>query len=429
MMIHDDLAHVERVRTLLPALSQTLPSGRTPIFFDAPGGAQVTQRMLDAMTGYLSRYNANLGAPYFSSLKTVEVMQQARESVAALLNAHAENIIFGPTATHLMFGFSRALSQTWQAGDEIIVSALDHYSNVSSWQRAAQDRGVIVHQVRIDADTLDLDYAHLASLLNERTRLVAVTHASNVSGQIVDVARVVRLAKAAGALTFVDAVHYAPHHLLDVQALDCDFLALSAYKFTGPHVAALYAKTAHLERLTPYKVEPAACVNPNQWEQGTQNFEGLAALSATVAYLADLAAIAGISEERSAEMCTLRDQLVRSFAWINQHEQDLSAYFLERLRAYPQITVYGRRDVRGRTPTFAFRLAGVEPRALSEFYAQYDVCIGDGHFYAQGLVTHLGLMAQGGVNRLGFLHYNTRTEIDRFFELLDLFLSQPKNSS
>ena len=181
MIVHDSLTQVARVRALLPALSQIAPSGRTPVFFDAPGGAQVTQRMLDAMTGYLSRYNANLGAPYFSSQQTVAVMQQARESVAALLNAQAENIVFGPTATNLMFGFSRALSQTWQAGDEIIVSALDHYSNVSSWQRAAQDRGVTVHQVRLDPETLDLDYAHLARLLNARTRLIAVTHAADAA--------------------------------------------------------------------------------------------------------------------------------------------------------------------------------------------------------------------------------------------------------
>ena len=424
MIVHDSLTQVARVRALLPALSQIAPSGRTPVFFDAPGGAQVTQRMLDAMTGYLSRYNANLGAPYFSSQQTVAVMQQARESVAALLNAQAENIVFGPTATNLMFGFSRALSQTWQAGDEIIVSALDHYSNVSSWQRAAQDRGVTVHQVRLDPETLDLDYVHLARLLNARTRLVAVTHASNVSGQIVDVARVVALAKSVGALTFVDAVHYAPHHLVDVQALDCDFLAISAYKFTGPHVASLYAKTEHLERLQPYKVEPAACVNPHQWEQGTQNFEGLAALSATVEYLADVAAIVGLTGHVAAT-ATLRERLVASFAWMHQHEQDLSAYFLERLAAYPQITLYGRREVQERTPTFAFRIAGRSPREFSEFCGQYDVCVGDGHFYAQGLVTHLGLMEQGGVNRLGFLHYNTRSEIERFFELLDVFLSQP----
>ena len=422
MIAHDTLTHVERVRALLPALSQIAPSGRTPIFFDAPGGAQVTQPMLEAMTGYLSRYNANLGAPYFSSQKTVAVMQQARESVAALLNAQAENMVFGPTATNLMFGFSRALSQAWQAGDEIIVSALDHYSNVSSWHRAAQDRGVTVHQIRIDPETLDLDYAHLACLLNERTRLVAVTHASNVSGQIVDVARVVALAKSVGALTFVDAVHYAPHHLLDVQALGCDFLAISAYKFTGPHLACLYAKTEHLERLQPYKVEPAACVNPHQWEQGTQNFEGLAALSATVAYLAGIAAIGSVSD--GVNTAALRERLSASFTWIQQHEQDLSAYFLSRVRAYPHITLYGRQETQGRTPTFAFRIEGRSPREFSEFCGQYDVCIGDGHFYAQGLVSHLGLMAQGGVNRLGFLHYNTRSEIERFFELLDVFLSQ-----
>ena len=410
------MSDTTRIRAQFPALNQRTERGHTPIFFDAPGGAQVSRAMLDGMVGYLSGYNANLGAPYFSSQKTMQVMHTARQSVAALLNApSADNIVFGPTATNLMFGFSRAISQTWQAGDEIIVSALDHYSNVSSWQTAARDRGVVVHQVRVDPATQDLDYAHLGELLHARTRLVAVTHASNVSGRIVDVSRVVCMARAVGALSFIDAVHYAPHQLLDVQALDCDFLALSAYKFTGPHVAALYAKAEHLVSFTPYKVEPAAEVNPHRWEQGTQNFEALAGLSACIEYLADLAPM--------SEGADLRTRLQTSYAWIAAHERGLTEYFLLRLAQYPQVRLYGEPSSERRTPTFTFRIEGHEPRAFSEFCAQFDVCIGVGHFYAQALVGAWGLLTEGGVNRLGFLHYNTVTEIDRFFELLDQFLA------
>ncbi len=226
--------NLEQVRGQFSALHQ-YHNDKPVTFFDGPGGSQVPQSVLDAMIGYLGHYNSNLGGHYFSSQITVDVMAQARQSAQALLNApSADNIVFGANMTSLTFQLSRAISRDWQAGDEVIVTALDHYSNVSSWQQAAQDKGAIVHQVRVNESDCTLDMAHLEQLINEKTRLVAVTYASNTTGSIVDVKRVVELAHAVGAQVYVDAVHYLPHHLVDVQALGCDFLACSAYKFLRP---------------------------------------------------------------------------------------------------------------------------------------------------------------------------------------------------
>lgn len=407
---------LENIRAAFPALQQCWQANentRPPCFFDGPGGSQISQAVLSAMTDYLGRYNANLGASYLSSEKTMQVMADARQHLAALLNAETpEQIVFGATATSLMFHFSRAISRDWQAGDEIIVTALDHYSNVSSWITAAEDKGVIVHQIPVDLDTFDIDYQQLSEKLNNKTQLVAVTHASNTVGTIVDVARVVQMAKNVGALTFVDAVHYAPHHLIDVQTLDCDFLVISAYKFTGPHLAAVYAKATHLANLKPYKVLPAADINPNRWEQGTQNFEAMAGLIACIQYLASLSG-------KTNEEASLRQRLTESFAWIAQHESNLSQYFLQRLTDYTNIILYGKSSSKDRTPTFAFRLDKTMPRNFAEFCGQRHLCIGDGNFYAQGLCEQLNLMDKGGVIRVGCLHYNTQEEIDFFFSVLD----------
>ncbi|MCX7132458.1 MAG: aminotransferase class V-fold PLP-dependent enzyme [Aeromonas sp.] len=252
------------LRGQFPALNQ-LVDGKTPTFFDGPGGAHVPRPVLTAMTDYLGHFNANLGGPFFSARATEQQAQRARQAVATLLGAdRAEEIVFGANFTTLTFAVSRALSRGWQAGDEIIVSALDHYSNVSSWQQAAADRGVVVHQVRVDVASGGLDYAHLLTLLGPKTRLVAVTAASNTTGTLVDIPRIADAVHGVGALLYVDAVHFAPHERIDVQAWDCDFLGCSAYKFFGPHLGILYGKYRHLERFTPYKVEPAKNVAPLQ---------------------------------------------------------------------------------------------------------------------------------------------------------------------
>ena len=404
--------NLSALRSQFPALSQQV-AGQSPIFFDGPGGAQVPQSVLDAMSAYLGHYNSNLGGAFFSSEKTVAVMSAARQAVADLLNSPSpEQIVFGANMTSLTFSFSRAISRQWQPSDEIIVTNADHFSNVSSWRQAAEDKGATVHALRINEDDCTLDMAHFESLLNANTKLVALTYASNTTGSINDVKRMIELAHQYGALVYVDAVHYAPHELIDVQDLNCDFLACSAYKFFGPHVGIVYGKREHLEGFTPYKVEPAKEVVPGRWETGTQSFEGLAGVVAAVEYIASLSEL-DASQPR-------RERLKVAFTNSKNHEMVLSQHFLTRLKEFPQINLFGIKDearLAQRTPTFALTFEGLEPRQVSEFLGQHHVCVWDGNFYAQGLCEQLGVMDKGGVVRIGCMHYNTIEEIDRLFEL------------
>ncbi|CCQ10227.1 CBSS-345074.3.peg.1627: Cysteine desulfurase [Pseudoalteromonas luteoviolacea B = ATCC 29581] len=407
------------IRRQFPALMQSL-NGQAPIFLDGPGGSQVPQSVLSAMSAYLGYFNANLGGAFFSSHKTVELMNGARQAVADLLNAPSkEQIVFGANMTSLTFSFSRAISRNWQAGDEVIVTNADHYSNVSSWRQAAEDKGVKVQAVRINEADCTLDLEHYASLLSTKTKLVAVTYASNTTGSINDIKRIVEMAHQVGALVYVDAVHYAPHELIDVQALDCDFLACSAYKFFGPHVGIVYGKKAHLEGFTPYKVEPAKDVIPGRWETGTQSFEGLAGVIAAIEYIASLSDL--------PKTATRRERLSDAFAKTKAHEMALSEYVLKRIAEFPEITLYGIADqmrLAERTPTFALTFAGIEPRKVSEFLGEHHICVWDGNFYAQGLCEQLGVIDKGGVVRIGCMHYNTIDELSTLFDRIEQFLAR-----
>lgn len=403
------------VRSQFGALNQ-IHNQLPVIFLDGPGGSQVPFSVLEAMQGYLGQYNANLGGHYFSSQHTTSLMAKARETAAALLNApSADNIVFGPNMTSLTFQLSRAISRDWQIGDEVIVSALDHYSNVSSWQQAAQDKGAVVHQARVNQDDCSLDIDHLLRLLSPRTKLVALTLASNTTGSIVDVKRVVEAAQQVGAMVYVDAVHYTPHHLVDVVALGCDFLACSAYKFFGPHVGIAYVAPKWLQALTPYKVEPATDLGPGRFETGTQNFEGLAGLIAAVHYLA----------QWGEQGDSLRDKLVASFRQYNQHETALNERFLSRLDELQGVTLWGRTHASSelRTPTFALTFDEFTPEEVAKRLGERNICVWSGHFYALGLVRQLGLEASGGVLRVGFMHYNTLQEVDLFFDELKRILN------
>ncbi|APP04338.1 cysteine desulfurase-like protein [Vibrio harveyi] len=406
--------NLNQIREQFPALAQ-YHNDRPVTFFDGPGGSQVPQSVLDSMVSYLGHFNSNLGGHSFSSQATVDVMQSARESAQALLNAPSSgNIVFGANMTSLTFQLSRAISRDWKEGDEIIVSALDHYSNVSSWQQAAEDKGVIVHQVRINEHDCTLDLEHLQSLLSEKTRLVAVTYASNTTGSIVDIHQVVELAHRIGAQVYVDAVHYAPHHLVDVQAIGCDFLACSAYKFFGPHVGIAYIADQWLHSIKPYKVEPATNIGPGRFETGTQSFEGLAGVTAAIEYLAQF----------GDEGASLRQRLEQSYALYNQHEQQLSAHFLQRLSALDGVNLFGINDESSqlRTPTFALTFDKYAPEFIAKTLGEHNICVWNGHFYALGLVRQLGLEESGGVVRIGCMHYNTTAEIDMLFDVLESIL-------
>lgn len=406
--------NLNQIREQFPALAQ-YHNDRPVTFFDGPGGSQVPQSVLDSMVSYLGHFNSNLGGHYFSSQATVDVMQSARESAQALLNAPSSgNIVFGANMTSLTFQLSRAISRDWKEGDEIILSALDHYSNVSSWQQAAEDKGVIVHQVRINEHDCTLDLEHLQSLLSEKTCLVAVTYASNTTGSIVDIHQVVELAHRIGAQVYVDAVHYAPHHLVDVQAIGCDFLACSAYKFFGPHVGIAYIADQWLHSIKPYKVEPATNIGPGRFETGTQSFEGLAGVTAAIEYLAQF----------GDEGASLRQRLEQSYALYNQHEQQLSAHFLQRLGALDRVNLFGINDESSqlRTPTFALTFDKYAPEFIAKTLGEHNICVWNGHFYALGLVRQLGLEESGGVVRIGCMHYNTTAEIDMLFDVLESIL-------
>ncbi|UUM31607.1 cysteine desulfurase-like protein [Vibrio japonicus] len=402
------------VRAQFGALQQT-HNDLPVMFLDGPGGSQVPHSVLEAMTDYLGYYNANLGGHYFSSQKTTELMKEAREYAGTLVNAESsDNIVFGANMTSLTFQLSRAISRGWEAGDEVIVTALDHYSNVSSWQQAADDKGVKVHQARVNESDCTLDLEHLMSLINENTKLVALTFASNTTGSIVDVKRVVEAAHKVGAMVYVDAVHYAPHHLIDVQKLGCDILACSAYKFFGPHVGIAYIAPKWLQTLQPYKVEPATDIGPGRFETGTQSFEGLAGVIAAVKYLA----------QWGKDGDSLRARLVASFQQFNNHESALSERFLKRLSELEGVTLWGRTDADSelRTPTFALTFDNHTPEFIAKKLGERNICVWNGHFYALGLVRQLNLEASGGVVRIGFMHYNTLEEVDILFDELQKIL-------
>ncbi|MGF1910865.1 cysteine desulfurase-like protein [Vibrio kasasachensis] len=404
----------DKVRAQFGALHQC--HNDLPVtFFDGPGGSQVPSSVLEEMTSYLGHFNANLGGAYFSSQITMKLMSDARMTSQALLNSpSADSIVFGANMTTLTFSLSRAISRSWQEGDEVIVTALDHYANVSSWQQAAADKSVLVREARVKPEDCSLDIEHLLSLINPKTRLVALTLASNTSGSIVDISPVVKAAKQVGAQVYVDAVHYAPHHLIDVQQLECDFLVCSAYKFFGPHIGIAYIAPKWLHAVQPYKVEPAPDLGPGRFETGTQSFEAIAGLIAAIDYLAQW----GDSNK------SLRQRLQQSFAIYNQYETELSKYFLQRLWALKGVTLIGRNVASSeqRTPTFALTFDKHSPQDVAIALSEQNLCLWSGHFYALGIMRQLGLEQSGGVLRIGMMHYNTVEEIDRLFDALTMLL-------
>lgn len=399
------------LRTQFPALQRTV-NGQPAIFLDGPGGTQSPAGVIEAMSGYLRRGSSNHGGPFLTSRETDATTDAARLAMMDLLNARRpEEIIFGQNMTSLTFSISRAIARTWQPGDEIIVTRLDHDANIAPWLRAAEDSGVQVRWLDFRREDCTLDLTLLADLLNERTRLVAVNYASNAVGTITDVKRVAEMAHQAGAWVYVDAVHFTPHDVVDVQALDCDFLACSVYKFFGPHTGVLYGKYEWLDRLTAYKVRPASDEPPGKWETGTQSFESLAGVIAAVDYLAGIGGEAG----------TRRERLTRAMKAIKQHEAVLSEQFLRRATGVPGLRVYGITDIENldaRTPTFAVSLAGHSPEDVATYLGEQGIFVWHGHYYAVAVMERLGTLDQGGLVRIGFVHYNTIKEMDRLFEAL-----------
>ncbi len=397
------------IRQLFPALSQEV-GGRPAIFFDGPGGTQAPQAVIDAISGYLARDNANTHGAFATSQRTDATIAAAHAAMADLLGCAPDEVFFGQNMTSLTFALSRAIGREIQPGDEIVVTRLDHDANVAPW-RALAEHGAVIREVDIDPADCTLAMDEMAAAIGPRTKLVAVGYASNAVGTINDVRQVVEWAHQAGALVFVDAVHYAPHGPIDVKALDCDFLACSVYKFFGPHVGVIYGKRAHLARLQPYKVRPASDEVPDRWMTGTQNHEGLAGVTAAIEYLASLGQPA--TSRRAA--------LVTAMQRIAAYERGLAEQLIGGLLTIPGLTFYGIREPERfamRTPTVSFRLANLAPREVAARLAEAGIFVWDGNYYALSLSERLGVEPLGGMVRVGLVHYNTAAEVDCFLEVL-----------
>jgi cysteine desulfurase family protein (TIGR01976 family) len=401
------------VRPQFPALAERV-NGYPAVFFDGPGGTQVPERVIGAMRDYLIHMNANTHGAFATSRHTDETIGDAHAAMADLLGCDADEVVFGPNMTTLTFAMSRAIGRELQSGDEIIVTRLDHDANVAPWC-ALEERGCVIRLVDIHPADCTLDMGDLQRQLTSRTRVVAVGYASNAVGTINNIAEIVRMAHSVGAVAFIDAVHYAPHGLIDVRRLDCDFLACSPYKFFGPHLGVLYGKREHLTRLRPYKVRPASEEIPHRWETGTQNHEGMAGVTAALEYLADLG--------RHYAPCanTRRAALAAAHEMIRQHEHVLVEKLVAGLLLIPGLTFYGISDparFAERVPTCAVRVAGYSPQELADHLGKRGIFTWDGNYYALNLTERLGLESGGGMLRIGLVHYNTGEEVERLLSIL-----------
>ena len=406
------------IRAQFPALR------RPAIYFDNPGGTQIAQPSISRITSYLTEHNANHGGAFATSVESDAVLEEAHQAMADLLNAaRPEEIIFGNNMTSLTLHTSRSIARTWQAGDEIVVTRLDHDANITPWVLAAQDRGVNVRWVDFHPEDGTLNLEDFQIALENKPRLVAVGYASNALGTINPVAKLVKMAHAAGAQVYIDAVQYAPHGPIDVQELGCDFLVCSSYKFFGPHAGILYGRYELLDELPAYKVRPAPNDPPGKFETGTQNHEGIAGVLGAVEYLEWVGATFGQPyEEKYAGRYQGRGlRLKQALTAIRAYEFEISRCMLEVLEETPGAQVYGLTDPRRleeRVPTFSFNLKGWRPRQLAERLAQEEIYVWDGNYYALAVTERLGLEEGGGMVRVGPVHYNTVEEIGRFGEAL-----------
>ncbi len=411
---HPIVLDVPKLRRRFPALARTI-DGRPAVYFDGPAGSQVPSEVADAVRDALLTENANTHGRFLTAELSDARLAAGHRAAADLLGADDPDlVVFGPNMTTLTFAVSRAIGRTLGPGDEVLVTRLDHDANVTPWVRAASDAGATVKHVGIRVEDCTLDLDDLEAKLSARTKLVAVAAASNAAGTVHPVRRIADRVHRAGALLFVDAVHYAPHLPIDVVAWDADFVVCSAYKFFGPHVGLLWGRRHLLESLPAYRVRPAGDALPGRWMTGTQNHEGIAGTLAAIEYLASL------GRDVDPACKTRREAIVAAFGAIAAHERTLAAYLLEGL-AGREVTVYGIRDPKRlaeRVPTFALTHRSLSPARLADFLAARGIFVWDGNFYALALTEALGLEPDGMV-RVGLLHYSTTSEIDRLFEALD----------
>lgn len=399
---------VASVRAQFPSLHHVPPGTDTAaVFFDNPAGTQVPQKVIDAVSGYYLTMNANSGGAFATSRASDAMVSATRRKVAAFLNApRYDEIVFGPNMTTLNFGLSRALATRLNPGDEIVLTRMDHDANVAPWLRIAQDRGLTIRYADIREEDCTLDLASLEGALSERTRIVATVHASNAVGTINPVRYIAELAHAVGALYVVDAVQSAPHILIDVQAIGCDFLLCSAYKFFGPHAGILWGRYELLAELPAYKVRPSKDVPPYRWETGTPAFELIAGVGAAIDYLSSLGG--GSTTDRAG--------IVAAMDLLGAYERELADHLIQALKALPGVRIYGITDahrLNERVPTVVFAHDRLSPQQIAEGLANQQIYVWDGNYYAVEIMRRLDRDPDGLV-RVGLAHYNTHEEIDRF---------------
>ncbi len=401
------------------------------LHFDGPGGTQIAREAMDRMREYLVTSNANHGGAFKTSRESDAIVREARQAMADFLGARRrEEIIFGQNMTSLTLHIARSLSGKLSPGDEIVVTRLDHDANVSPWLLAARDRGCTVRWLDFDPADCTWSVEELSRLVNKKTKIVALGLASNAVGTVNPLREALRVARQAGAVTFVDAVHLAPHGRIDVEDLGCDLLACSAYKFFGPHTGILYGRYELLDRLAAYKVRPAGDAPPDKWETGTQSFESIAGVIGAVEYLEWLGRSFGSTfTGRFPGLSGRRLSLACAMTAITEMEQGYSRLMLEGLSRITGVKIYGITDparFESRVPTFAFTVDGIPPRAFCEKLDKAGIYAWDGNYYALEVTTRLGLEASGGMVRVGAVHYNTPQEIARLVEAVEEIASRAK---
>lgn len=405
---------IDRIRSQFPALARR-DGGQAAAFLDGPAGTQVPQCVIDAVSEYFVRHNANHGGQFPTSRESDAVLAEAHQAAADFLGTDdPDTVAFGPNMTTLTLALSRALARTWGEGDEILVSGLDHDANFTPWVLAARDAGATVRHIGIRPEDCTLDLDDFRQKLNDRTRLVAVGCASNAVGTVNPVREICRLSREAGALTFLDAVHFAPHGLLDVENLGCDFLACSAYKFFGPHIGLLWGRRELLESLPAYKLRPASDELPDKWMTGTQNHECIAGTRAAIDYLAEL------GRTFAAEPLPRRVALERAYSEIVAYEQELIWQLIDGLRPMTSYRLWGiddpaRKDER--LPTISITHATRRPKDLARELGRRGFYVWHGNYYALPLTERLELEPDGML-RIGLVHYNTKEEITRLLSAL-----------
>lgn len=403
---------VQMVRSQFPALARR--QCEMPLaFLDNPAGTQVPKLVVDRMTSAMIDANANLGGFFRTSVAADELVVAAHEAAATFVNAqHPGEVFFGQNMTTLTFAMSRSIGASWQAGDEIVLSRMDHEANISPWLMLAEDRGLVVRWLEFSTQAFEFDLESLRRLMNPRTRLVAVCYASNITGTINDVAAMARIAHEVGALIYIDAVQYAPHGVIDVQAIDCDFLVCSAYKFFGPHLGLFWGRRELLQSLRAYKVRPAAEELPWRFSTGTSSREALSGVHAAIDYIASLSGYDASCPVRAS----LRERLISGFAVMKAHDDKLTMRLIEGLRSMNRVRILGVTDpsaIDRRVSTVSFSVEGGHPDEIAKSMAQVGLQVWSGDNYGVEPYRHLGLHEQGCGVRVGPVHYNTVEEVDR----------------